>query len=116
MSNYEVAVIGGSGAGPAVVREAVKGLNAAALKFQLKLNDTHCDIGGEHCLLTGAIPPDSVPAELSHFSAIPPGGIGQPNVKSAIPRKGILPRTRFKPARATLSAPARAKSDFLSVN
>ncbi len=96
MKNYNIAVIGGDGTGPEVVREAVKVLDAAAKKFKLKLNYTHYDIGGERYLRTGEILPDSVLAELRKFPAILLGAIGHPDVKPGILEKGILLRTRFE--------------------
>ena len=47
MKSYNIAVIGGDGTGPEVVREAVKVLDVAARKFDLKLNYTNYDIGGD---------------------------------------------------------------------
>ena len=96
MKNYNIAVMGGDGTGPEVVREAVKVLDAAAKKFKLKLNYTHYDIGGERYLRTGEILPDSVLAELRKFPAILLGAIGHPDVKPGILEKGILLRTRFE--------------------
>ena len=96
MKSYNIAVIGGDGTGPEVVREAVKVLDTAAKKFKLKLNYTHYDIGGERYLRTGEILPDSVLAELRKFPAILLGAIGHPDVKPGILEKGILLRTRFE--------------------
>ncbi len=96
MKSYDIAVIGGDGTGPEVVREAVKVLDAAARKFSLKLNYTHYDIGGERYLRTGEVLPDSVLAELRKFPAILLGAIGHPDVKPGILEKGILLRTRFE--------------------
>lgn len=96
MKSYNIAVIGGDGTGPEVVREAVKVLDAAASKFGLKLNYTPYDIGGERYLKTGEILPDSVLAELRKFPAILLGAIGHPGVKPGILEKGILLRTRFE--------------------
>ena len=96
MKSYNIAVIGGDGTGPEVVREAVKVLDAAARKFSLKLNYTHYDIGGERYIRTGEILPDSVVAELRRFPAILLGAIGHPDVKPGILEKGILLRTRFE--------------------
>ncbi len=96
MKSYNIAVIGGDGTGPEVVREAVKVLDAAAKKFKLKLNYTNYDIGGERYLKTGEILPDSVLAELRKFPAILLGAIGHPDVKPGILEKGILLRTRFE--------------------
>src|SRR5436190_13581945 len=96
MKSYNIAVIGGDGTGPEVVREAVKVLDVAAKKFDLKLNYTPYDIGGDRYIKTGEILPDSVLAELRKFPAILLGAIGHPNVKAGILEKGILLRTRFE--------------------
>ena len=96
MKSYEIAVIGGDGTGPEVVREAVKVLDVAAKKFSLKLNYTNYDLGGERYLRTGEALPDSVLAELRKFPAILLGAIGHPDIKPGILEKGILLRTRFE--------------------
>ncbi len=96
MKSYNIAVIGGDGTGPEVVREAVKVLDAAATKYHLKLNYTPYDMGGERYLKTGEILPDSVLADLRKFPAILLGAIGHPGVKPGILEKGILLRTRFE--------------------
>jgi 3-isopropylmalate dehydrogenase len=96
MKSYNIAVIGGDGTGPEVVREAVKVLEVAAKKFKLKLNYTDYDLGGARYLRTGETLPDSVLAELRKFPAILLGAIGHPDVKPGILEKGILLRTRFE--------------------
>ncbi len=96
MKSYEIALIGGDGTGPEVVREAVKVLDAAAAKFDLKLNYTSYDIGGARYLRTGEILPDSILNELRKFPAILLGAIGHPDVKPGVLEKGILLRTRFE--------------------
>jgi 3-isopropylmalate dehydrogenase len=96
MKTFDIAVIGGDGTGPEVVREAVKVLDAAAKKFKLKLNYTPYDLGGERYLKTGEVLPDSVLAELRKFPAILLGAIGHPDVKPGILEKGVLLRTRFE--------------------
>jgi 3-isopropylmalate dehydrogenase len=96
MKSYEIAVIGGDGTGPEVVREAIKVLDVAAKKFSLKLNYTNYDIGGERYLKTGEVLPDSVLDELRKFPAILLGAIGHPDVKPGILEKGILLRARFE--------------------
>jgi 3-isopropylmalate dehydrogenase len=96
MKSYNIAVIGGDGTGPEVVREAVKVLEVAAKKFKLKLNYTNYDLGGERYLRTGEALPDSMLAELRKFPAILLGAIGHPGVKPGILEKGILLRTRFE--------------------
>src|SRR3982750_967408 len=96
MKSYNIAVIGGDGTGPEVVREAIKVLDAASKKFDLKLNYTNYDIGGDRHLKTGEVLPDSVLNELRKFPGIRLGAIGHPDVKPGILEKGILLRTRFE--------------------
>ena len=47
MKSYDIAVIGGDGTGPEVVRESIKVLDAAGAKFGFKLNYTDFDFGGD---------------------------------------------------------------------
>jgi 3-isopropylmalate dehydrogenase len=96
MKSYNIAVIGGDGTGPEVTREAVKVLDAAAKKFNLKLNYTNYDFGGDRYMRTGEVLPDSAVVELRKFPAILLGAIGHPDVKPGILEKGILLRLRFE--------------------
>src|SRR3989475_7340288 len=89
MKTYNIAVVGGDGTGPEVVREAVKVLDAAAKKFDLKFNYTNYDIGGDRYIKTGEVLPDSVLSELRKYPAILLGAIGHPDVKPGILEKGI---------------------------
>ena len=95
MKSYDIAVIGGDGTGPEVVREALKVLNAAAGKNALKLNFVDYDLGGERYLRTNEALPDSIVGELRKFPAILLGAIGHPDVKPGILEKGILLRLRL---------------------
>ncbi|MCX7885995.1 MAG: 3-isopropylmalate dehydrogenase [Verrucomicrobiae bacterium] len=96
MKSYNIAVIGGDGTGPEVVREAIKVLDAAAPRFGVRLNYTHYDFGGERYLRTGEVLPDGAIDELRQFPAILLGAIGHPQVKPGILEKGILLRMRFE--------------------
>jgi 3-isopropylmalate dehydrogenase len=96
MKSYNIAVIGGDGTGPEVIREAIKVLDAAASKFNLKLNYTHFDFGGDRYLRTKEVLPDSAVSDLRKFPAILLGAIGHPGVKPGILEKGILLRLRFE--------------------
>jgi 3-isopropylmalate dehydrogenase len=96
MKSYNIAVIGGDGTGPEVTKEAVKVLDAAAVKFKLKLHYVEYDLGGARYLRTHEALPDSVVTELRKFPAILLGAIGHPDVKPGILEKGILLRLRFE--------------------
>ncbi len=92
---YNIAVIGGDGTGPEVLREGLKVLSAASAKYGFKLDLTPYDLGGERYLRTGEAMPDSVLDELRKFDAIYLGAIGHPDVKPGVLEVGILLKTRF---------------------
>ncbi len=93
---YNIAVIGGDGTGPEVVREGVKVLKAAASKFEFKLKLTDYDWGGDRYLKTGEVLPEGAIEELKQYDAIYLGAIGHPDVKPGILEKGILLKIRFE--------------------
>jgi 3-isopropylmalate dehydrogenase len=95
VKRYKIAVIGGDGTGPEVVREGLKVLNAASAKFGFKLDLTPYDLGGERYIRTGEAMPDSVLDEFRKFDAIYLGAIGHPDVKPGVLEVGILLKTRF---------------------
>ncbi|MCC7519144.1 MAG: 3-isopropylmalate dehydrogenase [Verrucomicrobiae bacterium] len=96
MKTHSVAVLGGDGTGPEVVREAIKVLDAAAPKHGFKLNYTSFDFGGDRYLRTREILPDRAVDDLRQFPAILLGAIGHPDVKPGVLEKGILLRLRFE--------------------
>jgi 3-isopropylmalate dehydrogenase len=96
MKSYNVAVIGGDGTGPEVVREAIKVLDVASKKFDLKLNYTDFDFGGDRYLRTKEVLPESAVSDLRKFPVVLLGAIGHPDVKPGILEKGILLRLRFE--------------------
>ena len=96
MSTYKIALMGGDGTGPEVLREAVKVVEAAAQRSGFSLDTTDYDFGGDRYLATGEILPDSAIEEFRGFDSIFLGAIGHPDVKPGILEKGILLRTRFE--------------------
>src|SRR5664280_2013314 len=93
---YKIAVIGGDGTGPEVVREGLKVLGAVNGKFGIKMEFTDFDFGGERYLRTGEVLPETAVSDLRQFDAIYLGAIGHPDVKPGILEKGILLRLRFE--------------------
>ncbi|MGA2151604.1 MAG: 3-isopropylmalate dehydrogenase [Geobacteraceae bacterium] len=96
MRMYKIAVIGGDGTGPEVVREGLKVLDAVNSKFGIKMEYTHFDFGGERYIRTGEVLPESAASDLKQFNAIFLGAIGHPDVKPGILEKGILLKLRFE--------------------
>jgi 3-isopropylmalate dehydrogenase len=93
--SYSIAVVGGDGTGPEVVREGVKVLDAAARVYGITLNYERYDFGGERYLRTGETLPDSALAEFRKHHAIFLGAIGHPDVKPGVLEVGILLKVRF---------------------
>jgi len=95
MKSYNIALMGGDGTGPEVLLEGVKVLNAAASRFNIKLNYTDYDFGGERYMKTGETLSQSNIDELAKQDAIFLGAIGHPDVKPGILEVGILLKLRF---------------------
>ncbi len=93
--SYKIAVIGGDGTGPEVVREGVKVLQAVASVEGLSLEFADFDWGGDRYLRTGEVLPPSALEQMKQFDAIYLGAIGHPDVKPGILEKGILLTMRF---------------------
>ncbi len=95
-SVYRIAILPGDGTGPEVVREALKALEAAGGRENLRFDLQHFDLGGERYLRTGEILPEGALAELTQADAILLGAIGHPDVKAGILEKGLLLELRFR--------------------
>lgn len=96
MKTYKIAVMGGDGTGPEVIREGVKVLKVLEQKAGFKCEYQDYDFGGDRYMRTGEVLPDSAPDELRKYDAIYLGAIGHPDVKPGILEKGILLRLRFE--------------------
>ncbi len=92
---YKIAVLGGDGTGPEVVREGLKVLEAASHKLGFKYETVEYDWGGDRYLRTGEVLPPSACEELKKHDAVYLGAIGHPDVKPGILEKGILLALRF---------------------
>ena len=95
MNTYKIAVLPGDGTGPEVVCEGLKVINAAAEKFDFRIEPTAFDFGGDRYLATGEVLPGNAAEEMRKFDAIFLGAIGHPDVKPGILEKGILLKLRF---------------------
>jgi 3-isopropylmalate dehydrogenase len=91
-----IAVIAGDGAGPEVVREAVRILEIIDGKRQLGLRFEHFDFGAERFLKTGvAMPPGQIDAFRRDYDAILFGAVGDARVKDNAHAREILLGLRF---------------------
>lgn len=89
--SHKVAVIGGDGIGPDVVREALKVINAAGVALDLK----DFDLGGQRYLRDGEILNDATLNDLREFDAILLGAVGTPDVPPGVIERGLLLKMRF---------------------
>ncbi|MCX5709854.1 MAG: isocitrate/isopropylmalate family dehydrogenase, partial [Candidatus Omnitrophica bacterium] len=92
---YKIAVIGGDGTGPEVVREGLKVLQAAGKKFNFKFETKEFDFSGQRYLKTGKLVDEKDVEELKKFNAIYLGAVGDPAVKPGIIETGVLLKLRF---------------------
>ena len=93
---HRIAVIGGDGTGPEVVREGLKVLEAVSKREGFQYDLRHFDFGGERYQRTGEVLPEAAVDELRKFRAIYLGAIGHPDVAPGILEKGLLLRLRFE--------------------
>ncbi len=100
----KIAVIGGDGTGPEVVREGLKVLEAVARKDGFQYTTTEFDLSGKAYLARGGDPnkqnipivTDEQIAQLRKFDAIYLGAVGDPDIVPGVLELGLLLRLRFE--------------------
>ncbi len=92
---YEIAVIGGDGIGPEVVREGLKVLAAAAEMRGFSYRVEEYPYGTEHYLETGVILPEGTLDEFRQMDAIYIGAIGDPRAEVGLIERGIIGAVRW---------------------
>jgi len=90
-----IAVLGGDGTGPEVVREGLKVLEAVSKLENFKYQTQDFDFGGDRYLASGEIIDEKDIETLRGFDAIYLGAVGHPDVAPGILEKGLLLRLRF---------------------
>jgi len=93
---YKIAVIGGDGIGPEVVREALKVLKKTSELYDFSFETTEFPFGTEHYLKTGELVPESVYSEYKEHDAILLGAIGDPRVEVGLVERAVIAGIRFK--------------------
>ena len=91
-----LAVIGGDGTGPEVIREGLKVLAAVSKLEKFDYDAKHFDFGGDRYLKTGETISDKEIDALRAFDAIYLGAVGHPDVAPGILERGLLLNLRFK--------------------
>src|SRR5881275_1670468 len=94
--HLRLAVIGGDGIGPEVVREGLRVLDAAVSPYDVKVETTDYDLGARRWHATGETLPDAALAEIRRHDAILLGAVGDPGVPSGVLERGLLLKLRFE--------------------
>ncbi len=94
--SYRIAVIGGDGIGPEVVREGLRVLERVAAIEGFSIAPTGYPFGAEHYLKTKEIFPESAFSEVKQHDAILLGAIGDPRIEVGLLEFGIIAKMRFE--------------------
>ena len=94
--SYRIAVIGGDGIGPEVVREGLRVLERVASIEGFSITPTKFPFGAEHYLKTKEIFPESAFSEVKQHDAILLGAIGDPRIEVGLLEFGIIAKMRFE--------------------
>ena len=92
---HEIAVLGGDGIGPEVVREGLRVLDAMSADFGFSLKLTDYPWCTQYYLDTGIILPDDALDEFRQLHAIYLGAIGDPRAEVGLIERGIIAGVRF---------------------
>jgi len=85
---YNISLLPGDGTGPEVVNEAVKVLNQNSDLYDIEINFTTNDLGGERYLKTGELVTENDIEQFSQADAVLLGAIGHPEVKPGFLKQG----------------------------
>ncbi len=92
---YDIAVIGGDGVGPEVVREGLRVLDAVSRIEGFAYRTHEFPFGAEHYLKSGEMLPPGALEELADFDAILLGAIGDPRIETGLLERAIIAGVRF---------------------
>jgi tartrate dehydrogenase/decarboxylase/D-malate dehydrogenase len=92
---HQIGVVPGDGIGPEIIKEGRKVLDAAAERYNFRIDWQEFDLGAERYLRTGQLLTEEDLSALSCCRAIYFGAIGDERVQPGILEKGILLALRF---------------------
>lgn len=95
MTQYKIPVIPGDGIGPEIIAEGRKVVDAAGERFGFDVEWVEFPHGADHYLETGELISEDSLKELSQYSAIYLGSIGDDRIAPGVLEKGILLAARF---------------------
>ncbi len=92
MKSYSIAVLPGDGAGPEVIREGQRAVEAVADNFSIEW--VSYPYGAAHYLRTGETLPDQAVEEISALNAVYLGPFGNPKVSRSVIERHLLRKLR----------------------
>jgi isocitrate/isopropylmalate dehydrogenase len=95
MTQYKIPVLPGDGIGPEIIAEGRKVIDAVGERFGFDVEWIEYPHGADHYLETGELISEETLKELSGYTAIYLGSIGDPRIAPGILEKGILLTARF---------------------
>jgi len=95
MTQYKIPFLPGDGIGPEIIAEGRKVIDAVGERFGFDVEWIEYPHGADHYLETGELISEETLKELSGYTAIYLGSIGDPRIAPGILEKGILLTARF---------------------
>jgi isocitrate/isopropylmalate dehydrogenase len=95
MTQYKIPVLPGDGIGPEIIAEGRKVIDAVGERFGFDVEWIEYPHGADHYLETEELISEETLKELSGYTAIYLGSIGDPRIAPGILEKGILLTARF---------------------
>ncbi|MHC4820429.1 MAG: 3-isopropylmalate dehydrogenase [Planctomycetota bacterium] len=92
---HNIAVMGGDGIGPEVVKEGLKVLGAAGEIYGFQYKTEEMPYGADHYLATGETFPDTALRACKDYDAIFLGAIGDPRIETGLLERAIIAGLRF---------------------
>jgi tartrate dehydrogenase/decarboxylase/D-malate dehydrogenase len=89
-SSYDIAVIGGDGIGPEVLKEGIKVLKVVEARFGLKFTFQEYPWGTDYYFRTGTMMPEDGLDSIASADAVFFGAVGHPDVQDHVTLNGLL--------------------------
>ena len=90
MTTHRIAVIGGDGIGPEVIREAIRAADSAVTRVGSHITWTEFPWGTDYYFVHGRMAPPEFLDELAKYDAMLLGAVGHPRVQDHITLNGLL--------------------------
>jgi len=95
VKEYSIAVLGGDGIGPEVVKEGIKVLREISSLNGLRIRINDYPFGADYYLKTKELFPESALGEMREMDAILLGAVGDPRFETGFLERGIVGKLRY---------------------